>query len=253
MPRFLLSSKSWLGRYWASFSYVGLAVATLFFAASLSPSLLPRNYLVQGILSGFALAVGYGVGVFLVWLWLYLEIPQPNGKIQRVSKHITTVAVASLAALFLWRATIWQNSIRQLMEMEPVATAYPWRVALIAVLTGILLVAVARVLGALWRYVDCKISLVVPRRVSQVVSAVVVLVGLIFIANDVIGRLALNAADAFFLTLDEIVDDGVQQPADATASGSAESLIDWNTIGRFGKEFVALGPTKHEIGQFWGK
>lgn len=49
-------SHSWAGRYGPSFSYVGLVIATLFFAASLSPSLLPRHFAVQGILSGLALA-----------------------------------------------------------------------------------------------------------------------------------------------------------------------------------------------------
>ena len=94
------------------------------------------------------------------------------------------------------------------MEMEPVATAYPWRVALIALLTGILLIAFARGLVSLWRYVDRKVSRVVPRRVSYVVSALIVVVGLFLIANDVIARLALNAADAIFLQMDKIVDDG---------------------------------------------
>ncbi|MCI0332694.1 MAG: alpha/beta-hydrolase family protein [Planctomycetes bacterium] len=242
-----------LGRFWASFSYVGLAVGTLFFAASLTPSLLPRHFAVQGILSGFALAVGYGLGVFFVWLWLYLEIPEPNAKTQRVSKQITTVAVAIVVALFLWRASIWQNSIRQLMEMEPVATAYPWRVALIALLTGVLLIATARCLSYLWRYVHRKINLVVPRRVSYVVSTLVVVVGVFLIADNVIARLALNAADALFLRLDQVVDDGVEQPTAATASGSAESLIAWDTIGRQGKMFVATGPTRQAISQFWGK
>ena len=40
--------KSWPRRYWTSFSYVGLILAALFFATSLSPSLLPRFYPVQG-------------------------------------------------------------------------------------------------------------------------------------------------------------------------------------------------------------
>ena len=60
-----------LRRYQASLSYVGLVVATLFFAASLSPSLLPRHFAVQGLLSGLAIAVGYGMGVALSWLWNY--------------------------------------------------------------------------------------------------------------------------------------------------------------------------------------
>ena len=74
--------QSWLERYWSTFSYVGLAAGTLFFALSLTPSLLPRTFLVQGILSGFALAIGYGVGVCFVWLWLYLEILHLLAKLQ---------------------------------------------------------------------------------------------------------------------------------------------------------------------------
>jgi uncharacterized membrane protein len=241
------------GRYWETFSFVGLAVATLFFASSLSPSLLPRHFVSQGILSGFAIAVGYGLGVSFVWLWLYLEIRKPSDPIQRVSKRLTTLLVAVVAISFLWRATVWQNSIRQLMEMEPVATAYPWRVALIAMVTGILLIATARGLGILWRFVHRRIRQVVPRRVSYVVSTVLVVVVLILLANNVIARLALDAADRVFLQLDQIVDDGVEQPGDPMASGSAKSLVAWKTIGRFGKEFVSTGPTQQTISQFWGK
>jgi uncharacterized membrane protein len=123
-------------RCWATFSYVGLVIATLSFAASLTPSLLPRHFVVQDILSGFALAAGYGVGVLVVWLWRYLELPKPNAHVEHISKRLTTIGVALVAVTFLWRATVWQNSIRQFMEMEPLATAYPWRVALIACLTA---------------------------------------------------------------------------------------------------------------------
>lgn len=244
---------SFLARFWASFSFVGLAVATLFFAASLSPSLLPRHFAVQGVLSGFALALGYGVGVFVVWLWLYLEIPRPKDKLRRASQWTTAFVVVVIAGVFLWRATIWQNSIRRLMEMEPVETAYPWRVALIALVVGVLLVGLARGVRGIWRYVDRQTSRFVPKRVSRVLSVVIVIVGLFLLTNHVAARLALNAADSVFLRLDKVIDDGVDQPADPTASGSAESLIEWDTIGRFGKLFVAAGPTRDQIAAFLGR
>ncbi len=44
-------------------SLVGVLVGTVFFAVSLSPSLLPRPFAVQGILSGVSFALGYGLGV----------------------------------------------------------------------------------------------------------------------------------------------------------------------------------------------
>ena len=58
--------KSWFSRYFDSFSFIGLVFAVLFFSASVTPSLLPRNFLFQGLLSGFALATGYGVGGWIV-------------------------------------------------------------------------------------------------------------------------------------------------------------------------------------------
>jgi uncharacterized membrane protein len=237
---------------WTSFSFVGLAVATLFFAASLTPSLLPRHFAVQGLLSGIALAVGYGVGVSCVWLWLFLELPPPSGRVERVSKLITTITVAIVAVCFLWRATVWQNSIRQLMEMEPVASAYPWRVALISTLVGVVLLFGARGLYLCWRYVHRRTNRVVPRRVSQVVSAVVVAVILLLLMNHVVARAALNFADAMFLQIDKVVDEETAQPRDALASGSQQSLIDWDSIGMRGKAFITAGPTEAQIAKFWG-
>ena len=51
-----------INRYLNSFSYFGLLSAALFFAISLSPSLIPRPYVAQGVLSGVASAIGYLVG-----------------------------------------------------------------------------------------------------------------------------------------------------------------------------------------------
>ena len=89
-----MSLRAWPSRYWKSFSCVGLVFATLFFSASVTPSLLPRNYMVQGLLSGFALAVGYGIGICAVLLYQFLEFPEPTDRIQRISKRLTTVVVA---------------------------------------------------------------------------------------------------------------------------------------------------------------
>jgi uncharacterized membrane protein len=232
---------------------VGLAVGTLFFAASLTPSLLPRHFAVQGALSGLAFAVGYGIGRLLVWLWQYLEIPRPGANTERRSKQITTAAVAIVVALFLWRASLWQNSIRRLMEMEPVATAYPWRVAAIALVTAAVLIGIARGLGELWKYVDRKVSVYVPRRISRFASALIVAVVVLLLVNNVIARLALDAADFLFLQMDKLVEEGVEQPQEEVSSGSPQSLVAWDDIGRMGKEFVSAGPTQQSISQFWGK
>ena len=69
-------------RFFLSFSATGLALGTLFFAASLTPSLLPRTYVTQGLLSGVAMACGYGLGVLLSVLWFWLELQEPKDRVR---------------------------------------------------------------------------------------------------------------------------------------------------------------------------
>src|SRR4051794_41758313 len=49
----------WLPRY----TWSGTLGALLFGCASLTPSLLPRGWLLQGLIGGITPAIGYGVGV----------------------------------------------------------------------------------------------------------------------------------------------------------------------------------------------
>ncbi|MBX3436599.1 MAG: alpha/beta-hydrolase family protein [Planctomycetaceae bacterium] len=245
--------QSRLKAFCGSFSFIGLAVGTLFFALSLSPSLLPRNFVVQGVLSGFALAAGYGLGVLLVAFWKYLELPPPGTQLDRWSKRVTTVSVAAVTVVFLWRATVWQNSIRSLMEMEPVPTAYPARVAGIALLTAIVWLVVARGISLFWSWIHRRMQRVMPRRVSYAVSTTLVVITLLLVGNNVFARLALNAADSVFLELDSHIDDNIAQPASPFVCGSSESLVAWDAIGRRGREFIAAGPTRESISEFWGR
>lgn len=234
----------------ASFSYWGLMLATLFFAASLTPSLLPRHYAAQGLLSGIALAVGYGVGVLGVWLWHYLELPRAGERLNQASRVLTTVAVVAVVALFLWRATVWQNSIRELMEMPPLESAYPTRVVFIACAVAIVLLIVARGLGKCWLYVHSWVTRVVPRRVSYVLSTLAIILLFVAIANELFARVALELADEAFLQIDKLVDEGIAEPLDPRFSGSEQSLVDWDSIGLQGKRFIVGGPTQQEIEEF---
>src|SRR5699024_6908934 len=51
----------------ATFDITGVFFATLFLCWSLTPSLLPRGWLFQGLIGGINAALGYGVGLAVGW------------------------------------------------------------------------------------------------------------------------------------------------------------------------------------------
>jgi uncharacterized membrane protein len=236
--------------YWNKFSFFGLIFATLFFAASITPSLLPRTYYVQGILSAFAIALGYALGVALVLIYQFLEFPNPPEKVQRVAKTGTAAVVAILFVFSLRQMTYWQNSLRSLMDMSILETSDPYRMAVIAVLGGAVLIAFGRLVIWLCVMVSRRLNVLVPRRVAMVLSGLIVGFLILFIGNGIVARGLLNLADNFFLNADELIDDGVEQPTSELAAGSESSLIEWDSIGRRGKNFIAEGPTREQISDF---
>ncbi|HEV2572754.1 MAG TPA: alpha/beta-hydrolase family protein [Beijerinckiaceae bacterium] len=241
---------NWFVRFWSSFAMTGLLLATLFFAASLTPTLIPRNYLTQGALSGVAAAAGYGLGFFLRWLWRYLELPEFNARTQYISKIIASVVCGVIGLAFLWQAAEWQNSIRRLMHLDPVDTAHPFEVGVIALLTFIVVIALARLFNLLLYFISGQLNRVVPRRISYVVGTAIAVLLFWSAANGVIFRYGLRVLDSSFQRLDALMPPDMQAPTDPTKTGSAASLVRWKDLGRMGRSYIATGPSAADINAF---
>ncbi|GFM21283.1 transmembrane protein [Mycobacterium sp. PO1] len=97
------------------YTFTGSAVGLVFVWLSLTPSLLPRGPLFQGLVSGGAGAAGYLLGVFGVWLVRYMRGKDSSPP----APHWAWLAllVAGLASLvgmeFFFQ--VWQNDVRDLM------------------------------------------------------------------------------------------------------------------------------------------
>ncbi len=115
-------------------SMVGMLFGTAFFAFSLTPSLLPRTFALQGIFSGLSFAAGYGVGVACLALWYHLQLPEPARPTARHIRNLALAIVISMLLVSLWQAASWQDSIRALMGMEESPGIQPILILLVAVL-----------------------------------------------------------------------------------------------------------------------
>jgi uncharacterized membrane protein len=237
---------------WQSFSTSGLLLGTLFFAASLTPSLLPRSFLTQGVLSGFSLAAGYGIGVFGLWLWAYMELPQAKGRVLRVAKLAAAIGCAVVAVICLWQAARWQNSIRELMGLDPIETAHPLEVGLITLAVFAILLALARFFRLTLRFIATTVNRFLPRRVSNVIGVIAAAALFWSVINGVLFRVALRVADASYQELDKLIEPETERPTDPMKTGSNASLLAWKELGRAGREFISSGPTREDISAFSG-
>jgi len=239
--------------YIHSFSFVGLFIASLFFATSLTPSLIPRHFVVQGLLSGFSLAVGYGVGVFLVAFWKYLELPLFPQKRKKIAMILLFLASFFLSFGFLWNVVKWQNSIRDLMGMDLVNSANTIYILLVALLFSAFLVAMIRWAWIFLSFLSRYMGRLIPRRIANTIGVFLGIFLLFSLVDNLLMKNLLTVADNTFSQLDSLVEEDIPQPEDSLKSGSKNSLISWEGIGRRGKHFIATGPTKKDISTFTGR
>ena len=168
---------------------LGLFLGTLFFAASLTPSLIPRSYAMQGVLAGASFAIGYGLGVSWRWLWRYLELPEPNARLRVVTTSVMALLCLGVAIWFLARSAAWQNSVRAAVGMAPVEGAHALKVCLISIATFLILLGLGRAFWLVARRVSCLTRSLVPRRLANVAGLTAAALLFWLVASDLLARM----------------------------------------------------------------
>jgi uncharacterized membrane protein len=249
-----MKNSAWrIRRQMLSLCGVGIVLGAVFFAASLTPTLVPRSYITQGALAGTAFAIGYAIGIFWRWLWRYLELPEPSARLRSITNALVAIAGFAVVSIFLWRAAEWQNSVRAAVGMAPVESAHPLKVCAIALITFAVLLALARLFRLVTRFFSSRIRLFIPRKVANVIGVLAAAALFWSIANNLLLRTAFRALDSSFREYDALLEPERPQPTVSGKTGSSASLVKWNELGRAGREFVASGPAAEDISAFTGQ
>lgn len=234
-------------------SVFALAVGIVFFAFSLTPSLIPRDYVLQGVLGGVVMALGYGLGQFGLLLWRYVELPLARDRLGRVLNGLALGAALILAIAFLGETADWQNSIRARVGMAPVDAGHPAYVALIALIVFTPLWIAGWAFQLLMDTLRRQLRRVIPVRLANLLGlALAAYVAWALIDGFVIQRFLAFADDAYGQA-SALFDPDIARPEAELASGGPVSLIDWNDMGRWGRNFAATGPDADAISAFTGR
>ncbi len=237
---------------------LGLAVATAFAAMAMTPSLLPRSWLFQGVVSGVSAALGYGLGRGVHWAlersvrWRGVRERLRQGAPAWGPVAAWTVLLLVVAGVLLLSLTVsaeWQRQSAALIGLDRPSTPGWLRAGPALLLVAGALVAAARGLRAACRWVAGLLRrwIRLPRRIASVVGAALVVVVVATVVDGVLLTRALSVADSAFEATNLEDPAGVRRPVSPLRSGSAPSLVSWESLGLQGRKFVAGGPTTAEL------
>ena len=238
----------WERRY----TFTGTAVGLLFLWLSLTPSLLPRGPLFQGIVSGGAGAIGYGLGVFGVWLARYM-MSRPTSPAAPRWAWLTLVglgAVGMLIMIVMFHR--WQDKVRDLMGVPRLEWFNYPQAAVISVVLLFVFVEIGQLIGRLIRYLVRLLNRVAPPRVSFVVVVAVLLSFSVAVLNGVIVRAGMGFLNQTFAAVNNEMDPNNPAPTTTLRSGGPGSLASWESLGHQGRTFVSGGPTVDKLASFNG-
>ncbi|MCV7385451.1 alpha/beta hydrolase [Mycolicibacter longobardus] len=234
--------------------FVGVAFGALFFCLSLTPSLLPRDWLFQGLIGGINAAFGYGLGVLIGaavnrFVLRGARWWPPSHRVLLALKTAVVVASPAACVLMLIPAAGWQRQVCELLGIEGPGTQGYLRTLGVAIGVAAALIATVRVLidavrllaGALIRRWHLQ------REVATFIGTAIVVVLLITLINGVLIRGFFAGASAMSEPQDSSTKYGVSQPLQPERSGSTASLVPWDSLGFQGRNFVAGGPRADEL------
>jgi len=230
-----------------------LLLGLLFFAASLTPSLLPRGAAVQGILGGLVMGVGYLIGQVVALLWRAADLPRLAG---RPATLLMALVALPVVGFFLWvlgSSLTWQNDIRTKMGMEEADALGIATILLIALATFSAAYGLGRAVASLFRLIRAWFHRIMPARRANVLGFIAVVLVLFAVTRDGIFDRVVTGLDASYEAAQELFERAPPRPTDPGMTGGADSLIDWASMGKPGRDFITTGPTAEDIAAFSGR
>jgi uncharacterized membrane protein len=232
-------------------SFAGAVLGLVFFCLSLTPSLLPRGYVLQGVVTGVTFAIGYGIGVALAHVHRKLPVKYRITVSARFKKW-TIGLLLIVTVVFLFLGIYWQDQVRKLTQATPASRDYVLRIVIIAALLVALIIAASRGIRRMGRWFGRRLSRFVPPKVSFYGGGFLAAVLVYALVSGVLVNTVAGVINYAFGLKNGGTPPGIHQPQDPIFSGSPASAIDWNTLGEKGREFVAQAPTVADIEKFSG-
>ncbi|MFD1825726.1 MULTISPECIES: alpha/beta-hydrolase family protein [Mumia] len=238
-------------------SPAGLLLAAAFFWFSLQPSLLPRTWVLQGVLSGLLTAIGYGLGALIgLVVRTVLARVRPGAVVVLRSRHMRLWLPALAAVVVV--LTYGESLDRQAWTYERLGVDEPgWPllgVPLVAALVLLVVVGVALALRAVRNVLARRgrrfLGPVVASVLATVLTAVVVIAAL----NTWAYQRTIDGLNSSMSLSDTVLTPFDPDPPQTSyVTSGPGSDVAWDGLGDQGRTFLGRRPSAERITELTGE
>ena len=240
-------------RGWWRLNFIGLGVGLLAVALALTPSLLPRPWVFEGLVAGIAGAIGYGIGVLVSWVLRKPGLPEPSTGVKGTAWWVLAVVGVLLFVAAIVAGGMAQNSVRELVGEPVIPARHIVGIGAVTAGVGVVLILAARAVRRLTHWMTGHLGRFIPARMAAALAVVLVLLLGYWVAAGALFNTFIAGADAIYAAKNADTPEGVTPPTSPTRSGGPGSLVAWESLGYEGRAFVGRGPSGEQIEGFAGE
>jgi uncharacterized membrane protein len=235
---------------WPSFG--SSAVALIMWWESRRPSMLPRDWLLQGAVGALCIGIGIGIGG-IAQRGVQRVLRARGTTVPSTWRHPAWRVFAAVAVIAVvvgsWQWLYWQREHRSLVDLGPQSSLTMLPMLLATVVLTVVLMTLFRAITHLVYRFDLAVGRRLPERWARsAVVATVVMVAIV--GTGFAGDQFASWADTNFGALDTGTAEGVEQPTSNLVSGGPESLVDWDELGYQGRTFAGGTTTIEQLRSF---
>ena len=242
--------KPWFSRYFSSYNFLGSVVGLIFVCLGFLPSLLPRGWILQGVLCAVLFCFGYATGLIASHFIRKFSPKEPAPKKSRQIKLYTYLFLAVCYVAMLILGFLWQQEVRELVGQSPEYSFAVVGSAAVTLLLAAFILLIARSIRSLYGWLKRLINKYIPKAVSYAAAWIITALLVLGVLNGVVISGVMGVVNEAFGVKNGTTEEGIVQPTAAALSGSSQSLIPWDSLGRQGRSFIGRAKTPQQLAKF---
>ena len=227
---------------------IGLILASIAFVYALTPSLIPRDGVLQWVVAGVSAAAVYSLYAWGIWLWKWLWFPYYHSNL---GAYLWYVFSALIVIYWLSQATDWQNSVYFAAWLPAVETVRPYTILFVSVWVFLGIIFIWRIFWNIVLVSSTKLEKILPLRAALIVSFFLVSYLFWSIGNGILIQSVFGFIDRSSRQVDALIPITLEEPQNPLATWSEDSLVPWNTLGSKGRDFISWVTSQEEFEIFY--